>query len=89
MIKMIFPVFWWGGMATICRSSRARDRSRSTVVIRVTVVTMLDPQPTEPPGNSSISFLEQVINFSLTQQTQRFGKIYFCLCLSTLLSGLI
>ena len=45
-----------GGWAVACRSSGVRNQTQATAVIRATAVTMPDPQPTKPPGNSSPTF---------------------------------
>ena len=39
-------------MPKACRSSQARDQTRTTEAIRAIALTMLDPEPAEPSGNS-------------------------------------
>ena len=44
---------------------QARDQIFATAVIQANAVTMLDPQPTEPPGNSHIFFhlcIQQILS---------------------------
>ena len=42
-------------MSVAGRSFRARDQTCTTAVTKVTVVTMPDPYPAEPPGKSYIN----------------------------------
>ena len=44
-----------------CRSSQARDQTHTTAVTRAIAVTVLDPKPTEPPGNSCLYFFFKFI----------------------------
>ena len=39
-------------MTIACGSSQARVQTHITAIIKATAVTSLDPQPTEPQGNS-------------------------------------
>lgn len=44
-------------MPMACRNSQTKDQTYITVVTRATAVSMLEPSPAEPSGNSHFMFM--------------------------------
>ena len=75
-VPAFFSFLLFFAIITACGSSWATDQTHATAVTRATAVTTLDPQPTEPPGNSISTLLMNLIIISLLLWVQHISHFF-------------